>query len=512
MTSRSSTDGVRPATGKGESEWAWLFAVLAASLAVRLTIALTLGLSVDESYSTAVAQHFSLSYYDHPPMHLWLAGGITRLVGSQAGWIARLPFISLGLASTVLLYRLTCLSFGALSARWAVVAFALSPFFSVGASGWVLPDGPLVCAALAMTWCLRRALADDRWADWLLCGVSAGLGLLSKYLMVLPLLGCLLFVLRYHPRRLLTVKPWLALALASVCFAPVVIWNLEHHWASFAFQGGRAGFEGWHPGRAAALLAASLLYVSPWTAVIGLRSVGQVLRKDLDAEVWWFGALAWPGIGLFLIFSLWAHVLPHWAMIAWLYTLPLVGHSLAQWQRKTERSRWVRRWFQWSGGFLAVLLGFVLTDAQGLWDRWVPGFPLNDPLTEVVDWLPIRTAVDSVRREHPSAVLVVQSFVDAGKVDYAMGGGVPVLCLCDDPHHYGVMYPASAFEGREAIVLANARRKDWWARAQAHFESLSPPTRIEVRRNGRPAVQIEMTLGRGLSALPHEVRPAPAPQ
>ena len=40
--------------------------------------------------------------------------------------------------------------------------------------------------------------------------------------------------------RLKTMGPYLALALGLFVFSPVLIWNSQHDWVSFRFQGGRA--------------------------------------------------------------------------------------------------------------------------------------------------------------------------------------------------------------------------------------------------------------------------------
>ena len=64
-----------------------------------------------------------------------------------------------------------------------------------------------------------------------------GLALLSKY--TSALLGvAVLAALLIHPdgARMRTVWPWLAAVVAVAVFSPVLIWNSEHHWASFRFQ------------------------------------------------------------------------------------------------------------------------------------------------------------------------------------------------------------------------------------------------------------------------------------
>jgi hypothetical protein len=96
----------------------------------------------------------------------------------------------------------------------------------------------------------------------------------------------------------------------------------------------------------------------------------------------------------------------------------------------------------------------------------------------------------------PGTVIVAQSYVDAGKIDYALGGRVPVLCLCTEPHHYGVLYPFAAYRGREAVVVANARRQDWWSRAVASLRDVERQAPVEILRNGRPAIQLQIATGR----------------
>lgn len=65
-----------------------------------------------------------------------------------------------------------------------------------------------------------------------------GLALDSKYTSVLLGVAVLLAMLSCAEgrRHLLTPWPWLAAILAAAIFSPVVIWNAEHHWASFRFQ------------------------------------------------------------------------------------------------------------------------------------------------------------------------------------------------------------------------------------------------------------------------------------
>ena len=136
---------------------------------------------------------------------------------------------------------------GERAAFWAVVAYSISPVFSLAFGCWVLPDGPLDAALLAATYALSRALGiaaapaapSPRW--WWAVGLFAGLALLSKYNAALVLAGAAISVVsdpasRHELRRR---APWGAALFAALLFLPVIYWNFGHHFQSFHYQGGR---------------------------------------------------------------------------------------------------------------------------------------------------------------------------------------------------------------------------------------------------------------------------------
>lgn len=129
-------------------------------MVLRVGLALTVGLGVDESYSLANARDLSLSYFDHPPLHLWIAHASGILLGY--GRLARLPFIVMFAGTTWMMFRSTERLFGSAAGVWAALALNLAGFFTVAAGEWILPDGPLMfclagsaarslCAPLAKT-------------------------------------------------------------------------------------------------------------------------------------------------------------------------------------------------------------------------------------------------------------------------------------------------------------------------------------------------------------------------
>ena len=69
----------------------------------RLFFAVALGLGIDESYTIAISRHLCLSYFDHPPLHLWIAHFSSLVEGESAA--ARAPFVALFFATAWIYYR-----------------------------------------------------------------------------------------------------------------------------------------------------------------------------------------------------------------------------------------------------------------------------------------------------------------------------------------------------------------------------------------------------------------------
>ena len=67
--------------------------------------AATLGLGFDKSYTIVISRRLDLSYFDHPPLHQWIAHFAALALGEGAA--TRLPFIALFAATGWLMFALT---------------------------------------------------------------------------------------------------------------------------------------------------------------------------------------------------------------------------------------------------------------------------------------------------------------------------------------------------------------------------------------------------------------------
>ncbi len=188
----------------------------------------------DEAYYWLWSLRPAAGYYDHPPLAAWLIAAGTPLVRGELG--VRLLFLACGAATVVFAALLAReLSDDARAPVWAALLCAAAPLLNV-LGVLALPDAPLVAAYTAALWLLARA----RGRGWLWVGAAAGVALLAKY--TAALLAPALVVLAIWDgelrRELRTRWPWLAAGLALAIFAPCLLWNAQHGWASIRFQVG----------------------------------------------------------------------------------------------------------------------------------------------------------------------------------------------------------------------------------------------------------------------------------
>jgi 4-amino-4-deoxy-L-arabinose transferase-like glycosyltransferase len=475
--------------------------LIAAGLVARLLFAAALGLGIDESYMVAAGRRLALGYFDHPPLAWWLAWGAAHLFGSEAPVVVRLPFILLFALSTWLVYRLTTALFDRRAGLWAAIVLNLAPVCGVSSASWVLPDGPLDAALLGAALCLAKALpAAGRaaWGWWLGAGVGAGLALLSKYSAALVVLGALAFLLSEARSRrwLMRPHPYAAAAVALALFLPVLIWNARHGWISLRFQAGRA-FGRFAPFGPLAALGGAALYFLPWLW-LALCWCGFTAwrRGPSDSNSWLLVCLAAPPIAFFTLVSLSSHALFHWAAPGYLMLVPLLGAAL---ERRRQAGRPVGRWLGATAILVLLGIGLVAGEVRGNWlpgATWMSALGRN-PLADVVDWTSLRDELGARGLlDRPGLVVAASRWLDAGKIDYALGGRLPVLCLGPDPRQYGLVMPLARYAGQDVLIVAPGRSfAEIEARFGASFDRLRPLPPAEIRAAGKPVGSVSLFIG-----------------
>jgi 4-amino-4-deoxy-L-arabinose transferase-like glycosyltransferase len=464
-----------------------LFFLIVVSTLFRLGWAAAIEPTNDEAYHYLYTTHTALSYFDHPPMTMWVAKAGILLCG---GWVhplsLRLGFTLLFAASTWIMYRWTSRSYGEWAGVYAAMFLNLSAYFLL-AGGFALPDSSFLFFALLTMWSLGEAIAEPkRIVPWLWVGVGFGAGLLSKYHAVFLPAGAVLYALvTPGARRILwSPGPYIAVAIGFLCFAPVLLWNHANGWASFVFQGGRAVASGFHPEGLLAVYLGPALLLFPWVwfyltrmfidRASRFRSIEPVERLAVCLAV--VPLLFFSMIGC----SRW--ILLHWTLIAFVPLYPLLGAAWANWANIAPN--WSRRKI---GDMVALTLVVAVAGiAQARYG--LVHFPGKDPMTDMSGW-------ESVGREleargftaEPHTFMFTPDWYNSGQVAFAIRERVPVLCYnAGDARGFAFWSRPEQWLGWNGLLITTADSPANLSYYSLFFERVEPAGEFAMTRSGNP--------------------------
>jgi 4-amino-4-deoxy-L-arabinose transferase-like glycosyltransferase len=464
-----------------------LLLILAAGLLLRLAVALLLPPGYDEAYYLFYGLHPALSYFDHPP-----AVGLWAWLGHQLpfGIVGlRLPSL-LSYTAAAALLALACERwFGQAAARWTVVLSAVTPLLLLVGGVLLLPDAPLLLLLSACLW----ALAVE--APLPLLGVLLGGLTLAKY-QALPMLLSLVLWQLWHPsrRRRLLSPAGVGMALAWLATSsPLWIWNLQHGWVSFLFQGGRTVGGPWFdPAGPPLFLITQILALFPTIGVL-LVLAGVSPQRDAGSQARsLLRALALPQLLLFLLLAGRMQVLVSWLVPAWWLLLPLAGERLAQ--ASARRAAWLRWWCP-----LTLVLPPLLALVAAAHVRFGLASPLLpaavDSSRELIAPQRLRRALQDKPRLWQQLVqarlIVGRRYYEPGFLALALGlePGRTFTTFNRDARGFAFWQPPGAFRGEPGILFSLRDPEDpttlpEWVGTLGSLEALG---QVTVDRGGRPA-------------------------
>ena len=489
-------------------------AIIFAFLAFRLVLSLSVGLGVDESYSLANARDLSLSYFDHPPLHLWIAHMSEALFGAAP--LARLPFVVMFAGTTWMMFRCTERLFGSAAGVWTALALNLTGFFTAAAGEWILPDGPMLLCLSGAAYCMASILrpsSDDKGTalrNWAMFGYWLGAAGLAKYQAIGFAVGLLLFFVTVPARLKLLWQPgpYLAFVLALGVISPVLIWNAENGWVSFLFQASR-GAQGavWKPQHLVTIVGGQILYLLPWLFVpLVWAGIDAARAGRADEARWLCLCTGVPLIVIVTVVPLFGPAgLPHWSMAGWLMLYPLLGDLLA---RKAKDHVWPRRWALASAVFLVGASTLLASQAATGWVKHLAPslFAKGDPSLETLAWDDLRTVLAETGLLKRASFVAAVRWNEAGRIELALDHALPVLALTQDPRHFAFRYDPAAFVGRDALIVGSANAvAENIELLRPYFLHLTPGPIVQIKRGGRPEIELHVVYAERL------LRPYPLP-
>jgi hypothetical protein len=401
---------------------------ISALVVLRLVAAAVTPLTFDEAYYWMWSKHLAGGYYDHPPMVAVVIRLGTMIAGDTELGV-RLVSVLLALPMSWAVYRCAEILFGGV--RVAATAAILLNITLMAAVGTMIvtPDAPLLVAASFVVFFLAKVLETGRGAWWLAVGVAVGAALLSKYTAMFfgPAILIWLAVVPKLRRWFLSPWPYLGGLVALAIFAPVILWNADHHWVSFIKQIGRARIEDFRPAFIAELIPTQIVFATPLVWMLGAMGLYALLRRNsgalasraLISTIFWTIVLyfAWHSLHARVEANWFAPVYPAFAIAA------AVAAHLTPWDAPRRRlADFCLRWAAPSGVVMFVLL--IVQANTGV----LSGYRRDATVRSVgVGWRQLAGEIEAVRARVGAACILAPDYGTTGWLAFYLPKGTCVV-------------------------------------------------------------------------------------
>lgn len=495
-----------PAPVDAPRAWRMAIVVVTGAALVRLLFAIQLPLYPDEAYYWDWSRRLAAGYFDHPPGIAWsIAAGtaVARLLGGDASPLAvRLVPLACGLVASLAVVGIARRVGGDRAALYAALIISVMP---LAATGLVLatPDAPLMAATGAGLYAVGRAVqaplrSRDSLRWWAAAGVALGLAFTSKYTSILLPVGVVLAVVavRTLRPRLREPGPYVACILATLVFAPVLLWNAEHEWRSFTYQieHGLGRLRGSPLQREGELIGAQAGLATPVLFILMGAAVWQGLRRPGDATVRLLAVVAATMWGFFIVSAWRKPVEANWPAPAYIPAAALLAcAAVVTW---SERGR---RWTRWGIGLAAALT--VVIYLHALFDV-LPLAPRRDPIARAYGFdamaAAMHRAATAPDRGPAPTWFGTDRYQDAAEAAFHLPGHPHVLSLnlAGRGNQYDLWpgFPAVARPGDDLVLALDevpGGHHAAVARLAPHFSGLDRGELVELRRRaGEPPVSL----------------------
>lgn len=487
----------RPA---GTSNWLSLGITLAVSVfALRLVFLGGMEVIPQEAYYWNYAQHMSPGYLDHPPLVAATIYSGEFLFGHNA-FGTRIGAFVYGLLFLFIFYRYARLQVDQTCAMFATSFALLLPYFFMGTGFLMAPDSPLTLAWVMALYFFYRALVHNEARAWYGVGLAMGLGMLSKYSIVLLAPAALLFILVDAQARkyLLRKEPYIAVLIAALVFSPVIYWNASNDWASFAFHASDR-FEKIPHFFLGMMLTNILAMVTPLPLLalpylFSKKTVREesAIQSPFTPRVRLFtGSFLLVPMSVFAWNALENEPRYNWTGPLWITLLPMLAWLTVN----ATNLRW--RWIGLLLKKLTVPLLFILLGIYALLLHFIsiglPGTPFPGSAARLLGWPEVSRNMLSIQQQLPAdntriVIAGMDKYFIASKLSYYgteefLGDGNRLLVtgnhlVGDNSLMFEYWNPAEEFEGDTVIMLSRSKSDLSDQRLKPFFEKLAADVKV----------------------------------
>jgi len=482
------------------SNWLSLGITLAVCVfALRLVFLGGMEIIPQEAYYWNYAQHLSPGYLDHPPLVAATIYTGEALFGHNA-WGTRFGAFVYGLLFIFIFYRYARLQVDQTCAIFASTFALLLPYFFMGTGFLIAPDAPLTLAWVTALYFFYRALVKNDVRAWYGVGLAMGIGMLSKYSIVLLAPAALLFIVvdAQARRQLLRKEPYIAVFIAALVFSPVIYWNATNDWASFAFHAsGRFEkvphiFLGMMLTNILAMVTPLPLLALPYLFTAKAIVENKSIQSPFNPRVRLFiGSFLLVPMSVFAWNALENEPRYNWTGPLWITLLPMLAWLTVN----AGKLRWRRTALLISK--LTVPLLFILISVYAIFLHFIsiglPGVDFPKGTARLIGWPEVSRNILAIQKQLPidadrDAGRVVVAGMDkyfiASKLSYYgteefLGGNDKLQVtgnhlVGDNSLMFAYWNSADEFKGDTVIMLSRSESDLTEKRLKPFFEKLSP--------------------------------------
>ncbi|WGR74177.1 MULTISPECIES: glycosyltransferase family 39 protein [unclassified Bradyrhizobium] len=402
--------------------------VILALIALRLVAAAFTPITFDEAYYWMWSKNLAGGYYDHPPMVALVIRAGTMIAGDTELGV-RLVSILLALPMSYAIYRSAAILFG--GARVAATSAILLNVTLLAAVGTMIvtPDAPLLVASSFVLFFLAKVLETGRGAWWLAVGAAVGAALLSKYTALFFGPAILIWLAAVPKLRRWFLSPWPYLGglVAFALFLPVILWNADHQWVSFAKQLGRARIEDFRPVFIAELIPTQIAFATPLVFILGAMGLHALTwrRAGALASRVLIEAMFWTIVAYFVWHSLHARVEANWFAPVYppFVVAAAAAANLVQW--KPAERRLVDFCLRWAAPAGIVMFAALIVQAN---TGVLSGDRRDATVRSVgVGWRELAGQIEAVRARHGASCILAPDYGTTGWLAFYLPRGTCVL-------------------------------------------------------------------------------------
>ncbi|MBR0968716.1 glycosyltransferase family 39 protein [Bradyrhizobium diazoefficiens] len=402
--------------------------LILALVALRLVAAAVTPVTFDEAYYWLWSKHLAGGYYDHPPMVAYVIRAGTMMAG-DTGFGVRVFSILLALPMSYAIYRAAAILFGGVRvAATSAILLNVTMMASVGTL-IVTPDAPLLVASSFVLFFLAKVLDTGRGAWWLAAGAAVGAALLSKYTAMFFGPAILIWLAAVPKLRRWFLSPWPYLGglVALAVFSPVILWNWDHQWVSFAKQLGRAKIEDFRPVFIAELIPTQIAFATPLVFILGAMGLHALTwrRAGALASRVLIETMFWTIVAYFIWHSLHARVEANWFAPVYppFVVAAAAAASLVQWEPRARRlADFCLRWAAPAG--IAMFAALIVQANTG----WLSGYRRDATVRSVgVGWRELAAEIEAVRARTGATCVLAPDYGTTGWLAFYLPRGTCVV-------------------------------------------------------------------------------------